>query len=227
MAGAVNVKSGTKLKVAYDMGAGKSPEFNLVCTFIKSLDESAFYISVPMKAGKSLVFDENQKLLILIGAGSAASIVAGYPDDEVKEGIHRYWKIRRVSEQRQFIERADERYKVALKVLYTSEMWPIKQGKRDYRDAMSLDISAGGAAIFLNFRFEVGEVCELTLPTVGYTDEGYKIEHVVSAVCWYREAPKGSAFKYLCGVQFRFANSAERERMKAYILNLKKKYKLE
>lgn len=227
MAGALNVKAGSKIKLAYDVVAGKDPNFDLVCTFVKTIDESAFYISVPVKGGKSLEFDDSQKLLFLIGSGSNQHIVAGYPDDEVKEGIHRYWKVRRVSEQRNFIERADERFKVALKVTYTSQLWPVKVGKKqEYLDGMTLDLSAGGAALYLNYRFDVGEVCEINLPSVGYTDDGYKIENIVCAVCWYREAPKGSLFKYLCGLQFRFGGNGERERMKKYMANLQKKYKL-
>lgn len=54
---------------------------------------------------------------------------------------------------------------------------------------MSLDISAGGLALYLNRRFEVGEVCEVTLPNIGTAQEGQGGD-VVAVVCWNREAPK-------------------------------------
>ena len=124
MAGELKIKSGTKLRLAMDVGIGEEPRFNMVCTFAKSLDESAFLISIPMRDGKPMPLDETQKLLIRYGAaGSDDMIVAGYADDIVKEGIRRYWKIRRVSEQRQFFQRADERLKVALPILYRQETW--------------------------------------------------------------------------------------------------------
>jgi hypothetical protein len=223
----LKIKSGSKLQLALDRGMGKEPEFDMVCTFGKALDESVFLISVPMKGGKSLPLDENQKLLIRHGQGTDGMILAGYADDVVKEGVRRYWKIRRVSEQRQFFQRADERLKVALRVTYLQDTWPLNdEGGIDKEDGMSLDISAGGAAIYLNRHFDIGEVCELFLPRVGVAPEGKAIDEIVSAVCWSREAPKGSLYRHICGLQFRFADSTERERVQAYVANVKKKYKL-
>jgi hypothetical protein len=227
MAAALKIRSGTKLQLAFDAPMGNEPVFNMVCTFGKALDESAFLISVPMKNGKALELDENQKLLIRYGQGDNAMILAGYADDIVKDGIRRYWKIRRVSEQRQFFKRADERLKVALKVEYKQETWPLNdEGEIDLEDGMSLDISAGGAAVYINRRFDIGEVCELNLPRIGTSPEGRAIEEIVSAVCWVREAPKGSLYRNICGLQFRFADSSERERLQDYVANVKKKYKL-
>ena len=100
--------------MALDVPIGQEPSFSLICTFVKSLDSASFLISIPMKDGKPLPLDENQKLLICFGAGSEMQIVAGYADDIVKEGIRRCWKIRRVSEQRQFFRRVDERLRAAI-----------------------------------------------------------------------------------------------------------------
>jgi hypothetical protein len=227
MAETLKIRSGSKLQLAFDAPMGKEPVFDMICTFGKALDESAFLISIPMKGGKALPLDENQKLLIRYGQGDNTMIVAGYPDDVVKEGIRRYWKIRRVSEQRQFFQRADERLKVALRVQYRQDTWPLNSdGEIEKEDGMSLDISAGGAAIYLNRRFDVGEICELTLPRVGLAQEGRAIEDIVAVICWNREAPKGSLYRNICGLQFRFEDGADREKVKAYVANVKKKYKL-
>ena len=86
--------------MAFDVPMGQEPDFSFVCTFAKALDESAFLISIPMQDGKPLPLDENRKLLIRYGKGENAMILAGYADDIVKEGLRRYWKIRRVTEQR-------------------------------------------------------------------------------------------------------------------------------
>ena len=100
MSGALEIRSGTKLTMAFDVPMGQEPDFSFVCTFAKALDESAFLISIPMQDGKPLPLDENRKLLIRYGKGENAMILAGYADDIVKEGLRRYWKIRRVTEQR-------------------------------------------------------------------------------------------------------------------------------
>jgi c-di-GMP-binding flagellar brake protein YcgR len=99
-------------------------------------------------------------------------------------------------------------------------------GEIEKEDGMSLDISAGGAAIYLNRRFDIGEVCELSFPRIGTAPEGRAIDNVIAAICWCRETPKGSLYRNLCGLQFRFADSSERERLQSYVLNVKKKYKL-
>jgi hypothetical protein len=223
----LKIKSGTKLQLALDAPTGKEPEFNMVCTFGKALDESAFLISIPMHGGKRLELDENQKLLIRYNQGSDPMILAGYADDVVKDGVRSFWKIRRVSEQRQFFQRADERIKVALKVDYRQDTWALNdQGAIDPESGMTLDISAGGAALYLNRRFEVGEIITLTLPRIGTTPEGKAISDIVAVVCWEREAPKGSLYRHICGVQFRLEDGPERKRLKAYVEHVKKKYKL-
>lgn len=227
MARELNILAGTKLRMAYDVPLGKEPEYNMVCTFKKAVDESAFLVSVPMVGGKSLPLDENQKMLIRVTQGSEEYIVAAYADDEVKEGIRHYWKMRRVSEQREFIKRRDERLKVALKADYFQPTWPIgSDGKISTEESMTLDVSAGGAALFLNRHFDVGEVIMVNLPRIGMAPEGAAIPEVVAAVCWGREAPKGSSYRHLCGIQFRMGDDAQREQLQNYMMHVKKTFKL-
>lgn len=221
---AVNIANGAKLQIAFDVPIGQEPNFELMSTFARALDESAFLISVPMRGGAPLTLDENQKLLIRSGE----TIVSGYPDAMVKEGIRRYWKIRRVSEQRQFFKRADVRYNVALPVRYLQQTWPVNaDGRITREDGLTLDISSGGAAFYLNRRFNVGDVCELFLPQVGTDPNGRAVSNLVSAVCWVKEAPKGAPYRHVAGVQFRYGDDGqEREQVAAYIDNLKRKFKL-
>lgn len=227
MAGALKIKAGTKLHLGYDVAVDETPSFNMICTFNKSIDESAFLISIPMKDGKPLELDESRKLLIRSGEGADAMILAGYADDVVKEGIRKYWKIRRVSEQRQFFQRADERLKVTLRIEYFQPTWEVNEdGNIDKEDAMTLDVSAGGAALYVNRRFDVGEVIMMNLPRIGTSEKGRAIEDVVGAICWMREAPKGSLYRNICGIQFRFNEAAEKTRVQGYIANVKEKYKL-
>lgn len=206
---------------------GKEPEFTHVCTFVKALDEASFLISIPMSGGQPIPLDERQKLLIRYGADADTMIVAGYADDVVKEGIRRCWKIRRVEEHRQFFRRADERFKIALPITYSQPTWrPDAEGNIRPEEGMSLDISAGGMAAFLNRHLMVGEVCEVALPAIGTEKEGQAVENLVAAVCWSREAPKGSPFRFVSGFQFRFSDGTDRAQMQDYAANIKRRYKL-
>ena len=226
MAAELRIRAGTKLRMAFDAPFGKEPEFNLICTFVKTLDSATFLISIPMRDGAALPLDDQQKLLICYGTGADAKIVAGYADDVVKEGIRRCWKIRRVAEQRQFFQRADERLKVTIPITYSQPTWrPDSDGNIRPEEGLTLDISAGGLASYVGMRLNVGEVCEVNLPAIGTGRDGRAIT-AVAAVCWNREAPKGSPFRFVCGYQFRFADTEEREQMQNYIGNLKKRYKL-
>ena len=72
----------------------------------------------------------------------------------------------------------------------------------------------------------VGETIEMNLPSIGVSREGQAICGVVAVICWTREAPKGSPFRRVAGVQFRFADNEERQQMQDYVLNIKKRYKL-
>ena len=156
MAGELRIKPGTKLRMALDVPIGQQPQFNLVCTFVKSLDVASFLISIPMRDGQPMPMDDTRKLLIRYGTDKDAMIVAGYADDVVKEGIRR---------------------------------------------------------------------CDINLPAIGTGREG-RVITALAAICWIREAPKGSPFRFVCGYQFRFADGEEREQMQLYVANIKKRYKL-
>ena len=80
MAGALMIKTGTKLRMAFDVPAGQDPKFNMICTFHKAVDESAFLVSIPMVGGKALLLDENQKFLFQCGEGDDIQVFAGYAD---------------------------------------------------------------------------------------------------------------------------------------------------
>ena len=57
MAGALQIKHGTKMRLAFDAPISQEPKFNMICTFNKALDESAFLVSIPMVGGKALPLD--------------------------------------------------------------------------------------------------------------------------------------------------------------------------
>lgn len=148
MAGELHLNPGTKMHLAYDMPVGQDPQFNMIGTFKKALDESAFLVSIPMVDGKPLIPDDDQKILFRYGEGEEQQIVAGYVDDVVKEGIRRYWKVRRVSENRQLIKRVDIRMKVELPVQYMQDTWALNaDGEIDREVGETMDISNNGTKL--------------------------------------------------------------------------------
>ena len=225
--GACGIKRGTKMQLAKETTAWQQPVFDMITTFYKELDESAFLVSVPMVDGKALPIDESQKFLFKYEEGEETRIVAGYVDDAVKEGIRRYWKIRRVTENRQFIKRADVRMKVELPITYMQDTWELNsEGEVDKEKGQTMDISNNGLAVYMNRWFEVGESCIFTLPRLGTAAEGQPSREVVGVICWTREMPKGSPFRFVAGIQLRFADQQECQDMQDYVAYVKKRYKL-
>lgn len=228
MAERMNIKNGTKVRVAFEAPPGQEPDFSMVCTFYRQLDEASFLLSVPLAAGTPLPLDEGRKLLIRYGGpGPEAMILAGYADDVVREGIRLCWRVRRVAAPRRYFRRADERLQVSLRLQYRQDTWPLgSDGRIPWEDGLSLDISNGGIAFYLSSFFEVGEVCRLSLPRVGTAPAGQGIRDMVGVVCWCRQAPSHSPLRNVCGLQFRFADAAEREALADYVAHIKKSFAL-
>ena len=227
MAGSLQAKHGAKMQLAYDVPPGQEPQFNMICTFNKALDESAFLVSIPMVDGKLLIPEETQKLLFRYGEGDAQSLVAGYVDDVVKEGIRRYWKVRRVTEQRQFVQRRDIRLKIQLPVTYMQDTWELNSdGQIEKETGETMDISNNGMAVCMNRWFQVGESCIFTLPRLGNAGEGQELRDAVGVICWMRELPKGGSFRFAAGIQLRFSTVEEGREMQDYVAYVKQRYKL-
>lgn len=225
--GTLDIKRGTKMQLAKDAAVGQEPVFNMLSTSNKELDESAFLVSIPMLDGKPLQADESQKFLFRYEEGEETRIIAGYVDDVIKEGIRRYWKIRRVTENRQFIKRIDVRMKVELPVKFMQDTWELNsQGEIEQESGETMDISNNGLAVYMNRWFEVGETCIFTLPRLGNASEGMPSREVVGVICWEREMPKGGPFRFVTGIQLRFANTDEKVKMQEYVAYVKKRYKL-
>lgn len=225
--GTLDIKRGTKMQLAKDAAVGQEPVFNMLSTFNKELDESAFLVSIPMLDGKPLQADESQKFLFRYEEGEETRIIAGYVDDVIKEGIRRYWKIRRVTENRQFIKRIDVRMKVELPVKFMQDTWELNsQGEIEQESGETMDISNNGLAVYMNRWFEVGETCIFTLPRLENASEGMPSREVVGVICWEREMPKGGPFRFVTGIQLRFANTDEKVKMQEYVAYVKKRYKL-
>ncbi|MDD4850953.1 MAG: PilZ domain-containing protein [Gemmiger sp.] len=218
----LKIKTGTKLALAFDVPPGKDPDFTMVSTFFSAQSDSAFLISIPMKGGKPLEVADTQKLLIRYGEGEGQMILAGYVDETVKQGLRKYWKIRRVTEQRTFFKRADVRVKATIHVAYLLPTWPANlDGVIEPEDGLTLDISAGGLAMYLNDAFDVGIICQVTLPSMGTTKAGQAVT-LLAENCWTRKAERGSPYKNICGLKFRFKDERDKKRVGSYVENVKK-----
>lgn len=218
----LQIKPGTKLKVAFDTAVGQKTEFNMMATFKGVIDEAYFLISAPMLAGKPLILDENQKFLLQYTLGENTFMLAGYPESVEKAGIRTYWKMRQVAEHRTFFKRRDERFKVSMRLHYLRD----EASEDEWKEAMTIDVSAGGLAMYLNDYPDVGEALQVQMPVVRVDGERCELPVQLGIVCWMRQAPKGSLYRNVCGVQFRYSDELEREAMKEYMEHVRAKYKI-
>lgn len=190
------ITPGTKLQVAFDVPMGQKTDFNMLATYKENLDDAYFLMSAPM--------------------------LAGYPESVEKKGIRTYWKMRKVAEQRTFVKRRDERFKVAMRLTYQRDNAPTTEPE----DAMTIDVSAGGLAVYLNDYPDVGEALSVQMPTIRLQGERHELPEQLGIVCWVRRAPKGSLYRNVCGLQFRYADDMERELVKEYVGYIRTKYKI-
>lgn len=79
------ITPGTKLQVAFDVPMGQKTDFNMLATYKENLDDAYFLMSAPMLAGKPLLMDENQKLLLQYKVGEETFVLAGYPESVEKK----------------------------------------------------------------------------------------------------------------------------------------------
>jgi len=221
MAGELNLKRGSKIYMAYDVPFGQEPVFDMIVTFKENLDGSTFLVSIPMGKDKEPIkLDENKKLLMRYGQGVVQNLIAGYANDVVVDGMRSYWKMRRVTEYRQFFKRNDERVKLGMFMEVTMDGWrELADGTTEHEKCYTLDISYSGAAVFINYRFAVGDVCEVFMPGMGTGPGSDPINYLKANVCWVREAPQGSPFKLVTGLQYIFDDGIEKERMKLYVIH--------
>ena len=175
-----------------------------------------------MLAGKPLLLHENQKFLMQYSVGDNTFMIAGYPEAVEKVGIRTFWKMRQVAEQRTFFKRRDERFKVSMRLEYQRD----NVDNPETEDAMTIDVSAGGMAIYLNDYPDVGEALQVQMPTIRLQGERHELPVQLGIVCWVRQAPKGSLYRNVCGLQFRYADDIERETVKEYMQYVRAKYKM-
>ena len=117
--------------------------------------------------------------------------------------------------------------KVALPVKYMQDTWALtSDGEIDQHLGETMDISNGGLAIYMNRWFDVGETCIFTLPRIGTAAAGVPEHEVAGVICWMREVPKGGSFRYVAGIQLRFADPEEKAAMQNYVAYVKKRYRL-
>ncbi len=218
----LQIKPGTKLQMAFDVPMGQKTDFNMMATFKEAIDDAYFLVSVPMLAGNPLLLDENQKFLMQYSVGDNTFMIAGYPEAVEKVGIRTFWKMRQVAEQRTFFKRRDERFKVSMRLEYQRD----NVDNPETEDAMTIDVSAGGVAIYLNDYPDVGEALQVQMPTIRLQGERHELPVQLGIVCWVRQAPKGSLYRNVCGLQFRYADDIERETVKEYMQYVRAKYKM-
>lgn len=191
-------------------------------TFEEDVNDACFLMSIPMKNGKLIEVDEDCKLVFKIANSAQEKMFSGYVDAVVKKGIRNFWQVRRVADPKLTIQRISERIDCTLKVKYWQPTWAVNfDGDIEAEEALTLNISAEGLAMYLADVFHVGEFCEIELPKLGRSKAGQSIS-LVGEVCWNREPSKGAAYKNICGIKFNHSDDSIKKKMQDYVNNLKK-----
>ena len=213
----INLKSGTKLDVTFTDDSGAVIEVK--STFEKNEDEVTILISRPLHQGKPVSVDENTRL-ILEGGQQIVVSLEGYVEGEVRRGPRTYWRVRTVNNRSVVNQRADARIKAELALRVQKTYWN-QEGidSIETLDCLSLDISNGGIAFYLNAPVSAGEILELELPKQGR----FSPVSLRGEACWMREADQASAYRYITGVRFLTDNARDRDRITRYVAALAKK----
>ncbi|WP_130861049.1 PilZ domain-containing protein [Bacilliculturomica massiliensis] len=208
----LKLKSGSRVGLV--INGEKNKDFSLTSTFERNINSVSFLISVPMAGGKRVEADPQKKLLMKYEMGGSSYVVEGYVDEELQEGRRHYWKIRKVNENRAYFQRTDERIKAELDVTFTKRWWnPDGTDSAEEVKGLTMDVSAGGLAMFTNVPLNVGEMVDMTLPPVG---KKRKVS-VSGETCWFRETEKGNAFRYTAGLKFVFINPKDKDKLYKYV----------
>lgn len=206
-----SMPSGTKLDISFTDENGQ--QINLKSTFEKDVDTVSILISRPLHQGKPIEIDENTKLTIVGGQNMVQTIV-GYVDAVTKIGPRTYWRVRKVDSKSVVNQRSDARVRAVLTLEVFKTYWGTEGiDSTETCPALSIDISNGGIAFYINAPFSTGEIIELQLPK-------YKRLHPFSLrgeVCWMRDAEKGSSFRHIIGVRFILDSKTERDRVVRYV----------
>ncbi len=218
----MKIKKGIKLQIAYDHKDLEEKDFTMITTFQEQIDETCYLMSIPMKNGKALQITEEEKLVFKGGTGNGSIFFAGYIDETVKKGVRTFWKVRRVNEQRMVAQRSDERIDCTFRLKYWQPTWSTNfDGEIEPEEGLTINVSGGGLAMYLNDVFHVGEVCEIQFPQMGKGKAGQPIE-VIGETCWNREPEKGMGFKNVCGIKFIYKDDKMKKKVQDYIENMKK-----
>ena len=216
----LNIVSGTKLELQLLGKQGQKP-LGLKSSFEKAVGKNCLLISAPFYEGNYANFEHQDALNIQYWRGTSKRILFGYIEGSVQRGLRNYWRVKIISEEREFVFRAYERIKTGLRVSYTGCMPENQAGEPHIMYALSYDISAGGISLRLHGYVEPEALLELNLPPLG-TIKGFTQK---AEVRWIMATENNKAFSYAAGMRFVFANAEERENMKAYIFALIRMHK--
>lgn len=206
------IKTGTKLTVRPE-SRSKDKDFELKCSYEKTIDDVSFLMTIPLIAGKQYLPDPNDELQIVYATSDAAVEIIGFAEDLVKIGPRSFIKIRTVGASRAFNQRADVRIKAELEVKLIKNKYANGLDSDDEYEGVTLDISNGGIAVCTNLTADAGEIIEVRFakPEKGRR----KPLSLRSEICWQRDAPRGSAYRKVFGVKFIFETVTERDRVSA------------
>lgn len=208
----VRIPVGSKLTLYYESGGVET--FEMKSTFEKSVSDVSFLISAPIRNNSYIDIDCFRQILVKYKLGDITQMIPVYPEERVTVGKRVFWRVRQVGAAREFIPRIDKRYSVFFPASYASVSWdPDNPLSGERLPAQTMDLSAGGVALFMASDPKVGEVMNVIFPQSG----SVKAVMQKAEVCWIREAKKGSPYRNMSGLKFLFSTEQEKTDMIKYI----------
>lgn len=207
------VSPGTKLDIKLESMLHDS-DFSLKSTYEKRVNDTYFLITSPIKNGAPYVIGDKDRLYIECTENDVKFSVEGYVEEYVRKGIRTYLSVHRATPWASFISRADPRVKLDAMIKVEKKRWLSEQDMEiELLDARTLDMSAGGVALYVNLKPQVGEFLDLIFPKIKSTKE----LAIRGEVCWVRDSERGNPFRNIVGLRFFLNDKAEKERVHVMI----------
>lgn len=210
------IRSGTKITIKL-ADANATNFFIWNSTFEKKIGDVAILVSAPLHAGKPVIFDLDEKIIVTYSLGQEWVEIEGYVDDLVTHGHRRFLKVRTISQHKRSDLRADVRIPAQLKGEMAVNVWH-DDGTltKDFFNITTGDISNGGIAAYMNTHLETGTVVILKI----YAPGGKVFIEANGTACWTREAEKGSGYKQVCGIKFILDDPVQKDKIIKFVARI-------
>ncbi|MDL2273824.1 flagellar brake protein [Oscillospiraceae bacterium OttesenSCG-928-G22] len=215
----VEIKPGTHLRMKLDSTLEVQPNFELSSTFEVADGDLEFSIGAPMHRGAYYPINVGELVYFSYYDDLARYDFQGVILERYRDGELAFLRARQTTEIIRTQRREDYRLDVSFRGTLEYEEFNGVEYETKKIAYMTLDLSGGGAAVFLNTYFGLGKKVFLTLP-IGELGGPLRLE---CEVRWMRQNVKGAIYKYIVGLKFLFKFARDKQSIIRYIFREQQK----